>query len=79
MGTEIVGTANPRNLHRKDGASNDDGGGREQSPEEGEDVADSFGTLRLGEGSGESRFFGIAAGAQFLLGVRIILTFFYYY
>jgi hypothetical protein len=73
IGAEIIGSANPRTLHRNKTGSNQDGEfnaaiGRE--PEE-EEIADSFGTLALSEGSGTSSFFGIAAGAHFLLGVRL--------
>ncbi|KAF8314689.1 hypothetical protein DL93DRAFT_2058040, partial [Clavulina sp. PMI_390] len=49
IGAEIVGTANPRNIQRN---------------QEEEEIADSFGTLKLGEGSAQSQFFGIAAGAH---------------
>lgn len=49
------------------------GGMGEGGPKKEEnDVTDSFGTLQLGEGSSQSRFFGIAAGAHYLLGVSVV-------
>lgn len=72
IGAEIVGTANPRTLHRNKTDPNHEGESSASvsgEPEE-EEIVDSFGTLALEEGSGKSRFFGIAAGAHFLLGVR---------
>lgn len=54
------------------GATNGNGAPNGSAPamkqEEGE-ISESFGTLQLGEGSAHSQFFGIAAGAHYLLGV----------
>lgn len=49
------------------GASGSGSGGGVKKEES--EITDSFGTLQLGEGSAQSRFFGIAAGAHYLLGV----------
>lgn len=46
------------------------GNGAVLKQEEGE-ISESFGTLQLGEGSAQSQFFGIAAGAHYLLGVSL--------
>lgn len=72
IGAEIVGSANPRSVQRKDTSNPDEGATAERHDheEEGDEVVDSFGTLALGEGGGKAKFFGVAAGAHYLLGVR---------
>lgn len=74
IGAEIIGSANPRTLNRNKTHDAEFNAAVGREPEE-EEIADSFGTLALSEGSGTSRFFGIAAGAHFLLGVRLQLSY----
>lgn len=80
IGAEIVGTANPRrkDTHEHDGVPGSAGGlggehgddGHGDAGEHSDEITESFGTLAIGEGnSGKSRFFGLAAGASFILAV----------
>jgi hypothetical protein len=72
IGAEIVGSANPRLRRRTRSPEASAGVGEGDNSEE---LTESFGTLALAEDSGKSRFFGTAAGAQFLLGVSHIYSF----